>query len=996
MPSPLQAIAQWADDLNADPAWVASLNGFFDKIGLTEDYLKEHKSRPTLSTRTTKAIKDNVWGMVELDPAVLFVLDSPIVQRLHLIKQLGFSYLTYPGAVHTRFEHSIGAVHVTERLLEAFRRSEAAEKRTPRPTAKIRAVSYAIGSLESRLALLAALLHDVGHLPFSHATESYFEKNELRTNIGPYSIRDFRARFRRAYASAGIGKRKQLSELISAAIVTSARFQFLLSIAYGSEENSVSAQNPRTASHKIATLILGERIDDLDYALPAVISGPFDADKIDYMLRDARACGVGIGIDISRIFLRAAAFEVASIEAFANYSRSEPDEVQKITQIGAKLFLLDQARGDGLNELAAARASLYQRVYHHQLTLNAEAQYSDLLDKAREVGRPDENPAAQLLTALSLDDASLMHELRRSGDVGVREAAFALSTRRLLKRGAFISIDVLRSQLSGYTENKRAWAPWLEEIEKFRQYVFNELMKQIREGSAQTGICELIKVECGSLKKALLAKDWPESELPDDELPSVIRLIAPLDPVASNYPTALALSTSAQIIQTEDRGPTYAATAALGRERAFLLAPADWRDLALLATQRVLYRALLGPSQGEPPQRAQDNSRSLAGPTDSPLILAAMFRPILDIRDSANACGLDWRGVIDLQTRLSNLYRSMPALIAVVPDKRYEKLGGGFQSVQGEKDWKIRPAGGSCKEVEGFLNQFPEDLREAAVTMLQHVTVLDRDTVVDYVLKAIRKFPVLAEHQRVYVPLSPSSGSQIWSFIKLQAEVTRSICEHLDAAISRTKDGDEIVFFDDNIASGSQLTKQFRIWASEIAPKESSANYWSKPLTKASLGKLKSRKLLFAFAVGNDSGEVNGVQRAAKELSELGFQVSADSIRFHYSLLEVSGKKDSAFAIGDDLRGFLRTVGVGVRRCRPNGDLLSPSVEVFESECQRKALGYDNLEGLLVTAFNVPSSTYTALWCPGRYSPDPDSPDWQLPWRPLFLRSGEISNVILA
>ncbi|OQA59253.1 MAG: HD domain protein [Euryarchaeota archaeon ADurb.Bin294] len=101
-----------------------------------------------------KSIKDPVHGYIQVDSSFLPLLDTPQVQRLRYIRQLGFSFLVYPGAHHTRFEHSLGTMHLAH-------------------------------SLGTRLALpredhahitVAGLLHDIGHGPFSHAIEGLSEE----------------------------------------------------------------------------------------------------------------------------------------------------------------------------------------------------------------------------------------------------------------------------------------------------------------------------------------------------------------------------------------------------------------------------------------------------------------------------------------------------------------------------------------------------------------------------------------------------------------------------------------------------------------------------------------------------------------------------------------------------------------------------------------------------------------------------------------------------
>jgi len=107
-----------------------------------------------------KIIKDPVHGYVELEDFALALLDSPALQRLRYVKQLGFSYLVYPGANHTRFEHSLGTMFLADL---ASRRFGLAED-------------------ERRLVIAAALLHDIGHGPFSHASEPLMEEFLHRTH----------------------------------------------------------------------------------------------------------------------------------------------------------------------------------------------------------------------------------------------------------------------------------------------------------------------------------------------------------------------------------------------------------------------------------------------------------------------------------------------------------------------------------------------------------------------------------------------------------------------------------------------------------------------------------------------------------------------------------------------------------------------------------------------------------------------------------------------
>lgn len=109
----------------------------------------------------TKIINDPVHGFIEIPVGtVLSLIDHPVFQRLRRIRQLGLSSDVYPGAVHTRFNHALGAMHLMKEALEVLRR-----KQIP------------ISDEEYEAAIIAILLHDIGHGPFSHGLEHEIIRN---------------------------------------------------------------------------------------------------------------------------------------------------------------------------------------------------------------------------------------------------------------------------------------------------------------------------------------------------------------------------------------------------------------------------------------------------------------------------------------------------------------------------------------------------------------------------------------------------------------------------------------------------------------------------------------------------------------------------------------------------------------------------------------------------------------------------------------------------
>lgn len=115
-------------------------------------------TKPSLSFGEFQ-IRDPIHGFISLSADEMRIVNSEVFQRLRRIRQLALANLVYPGATHTRFSHSLGVVHIAHQIAERLSASEKIEK------GRIRLVRF------------AALLHDIGHGPFSHISEYLLSKN---------------------------------------------------------------------------------------------------------------------------------------------------------------------------------------------------------------------------------------------------------------------------------------------------------------------------------------------------------------------------------------------------------------------------------------------------------------------------------------------------------------------------------------------------------------------------------------------------------------------------------------------------------------------------------------------------------------------------------------------------------------------------------------------------------------------------------------------------
>jgi len=117
--------------------------------------------------KSHKIINDPVYGFITIPSELIFaVIDHPYFQRLRRIKQLGLTDMVYPGALHTRFHHALGAKHLMSSALD-----------------QLRTKGIEISGQEYEAALIAILLHDIGHGPFSHALESFLLKGQHHESL---------------------------------------------------------------------------------------------------------------------------------------------------------------------------------------------------------------------------------------------------------------------------------------------------------------------------------------------------------------------------------------------------------------------------------------------------------------------------------------------------------------------------------------------------------------------------------------------------------------------------------------------------------------------------------------------------------------------------------------------------------------------------------------------------------------------------------------------
>jgi hypothetical protein len=301
-------------------------------------------------------LRDPVHGLVSFEGnaerVIETLLDTREVQRLRRVRQLGLTALVFPGAEHTRFSHALGAAHVMARLQDRIR---ARQQDLP--------PEHRMDDGAAQDALAAALLHDLGHGPFSHTFEEVLPEAGKHEQWTIEAIRNPETEVHRALESLSAGM-----------------------------------------AERVASLLSGEY--PLGY-LARAVSGTLDVDRSDYLLRDSHMTGARYGLYDLDWVLRSL--------TFARVPDADPNDAWVLAVEGRK----------GLPPIEGfflGRHFMYQQVYHHKATRAAESVIRAIFVRVAELVRAGEPPRGvpsiftsaargepvSLEQYFELDDAQLM------------------------------------------------------------------------------------------------------------------------------------------------------------------------------------------------------------------------------------------------------------------------------------------------------------------------------------------------------------------------------------------------------------------------------------------------------------------------------------------------------------------------------------------------------------------------------------------------------------
>ena len=381
----------------------------------------------------SRGIRDPIHGFIQLESEECKIIDSPVFQRLRRIRQLSFAYLVYPGALHTRFDHTLGVFHVASKMAKTCNLSDD----------------------EQRLVRLAALLHDLGHGPFSHVSEGALDLFADRAKLGD---------------AVSVQKADKIHEMLTCDILD--------------KDQSLARILGTDTLSDIKKLLLRGYGDPI---LKSIVSGPLDADKQDYLLRDTYFCGVKYGV-----------FDIERLHRMFHVVQDQLDEKQ---------LMIKQDGVHTLEQFILAKYYLTAQVYRHRVRRITDEMVvraivlgieKDSIDSLKQLYAYDGSQSF-FENYMQWDDARFLLEFGSNRYEGscCKEIISRLSSRHLLKQ-------VFDAPFSDIPENCREILSQIS-LPQFRNWR-SQLEKSICSGLQEAGIS--MQTECCDPSNLLIVHNF--------------------------------------------------------------------------------------------------------------------------------------------------------------------------------------------------------------------------------------------------------------------------------------------------------------------------------------------------------------------------------------------------------------------------------------------------------------------------------------------------------
>ena len=769
---------------------------------------------------------------------------------------------------------------------------------------------------------LTALCHDIGHGAMSHVSENAMRNFE--------SVETLRLQFSRQLQIEKPG----LSEIAAYFIIGSTGFAELVATA---ESIVRDTDMPRETVALMQRAIVGKPVDEKLPLLHELISGPFDADKLDYMTRDARMSGVPVVTDVPRLVQKIRAMELPLTEL--------PEKVQTLVKDKESSYWLtgiDLSGGRTLDELLIGRTFLFDKLYRHHKVRATEAMVAALF---RELGELRGTEPAML--PYLLDDNEL---------VDLTPERIAAVTGKPVEEAASTAAALIAEDLAHRLRNRRLFVrayafaqtmpldPYRDE--RSHANGLRRLLRDAVDPAARGALVERIADEVGRVATAV-GEGARVEELPGGNVKAYLWLDPPQPPSgASVVASAYLLGDERRWLRFAEEtaeAPSWTNAYLLTRDVGYLFTIAELAPFSFIAAERVL--------REEYGIRTPRMMIGYAKQSDAKLG---------ELKSRLSEAGYYDGAPHDLRPQPERLQAGDVKAKLLTVEKNLAGYQGPVREADLRDERKLRLA--NPQRMQDWLRQFQDDdLIDAGLRVLERVEVLGRQDLVrglDNFLRDHQDF-----HNGALCPLGePKDSSSILTYESLDAGATYGMTiSTVGAALAESK---PVVFVDDFVGRGSQTISVIEAWL-DVEPRTVKLGEERHPLDPAVRELLRSANVGFVYSAGTEEGR----QAVQDRASELGINATVWVARTDLP----TAHEPSIYASEEQRETFLE-------RCRLVGQALLVNAEQNHDEewAAERALGYGNKALLFVFPYNTPTATLTALWATGVYE--------EIEWQPLFPR----------
>lgn len=874
-----------------------------------------------------KEVFDAVWGPVEFNSAEIAILDSPLLQRLRKIKQLGLASYVYCGADYSRFSHTIGVFCLAERMAAIISKRKKSDK-----------FDFI------QIAKLAALFHDTGHMYFSHVSEYYFLQYETFSRYD--EVKEAIVRFREV-----IDKDAALHEMFSVIIVQSpAVRKFLNKIATWMDGINIRNENDLDdLIEYISCMILGVANDEEILPYYQIINGSVDADKCDYLSRDSHATNVPVAVDIERLI-----HKLTVEEDTVHGQRSQiwnGDDKRKIYHLPA----VKESAEEALNQLLMARTIMFKSVYYHQKVRTAEVMLRNIFSELNLLGVKETTNFYDILRTTddffgdncyallkkvseskTGEEKTAAEEFNRNLK-SITEKLDDLNNRYLLKRACAISNETI-------VADKHHRRTFEQEVLRLNNRGLHlELEEKIL--AEYRKICSLLSLKCEESITFMIV-EYPKYSPDHSKLDARI-----------SYGNGQ-IQRASDVFQSE----TWMGSRDSRHKDYYLVTDSQNRDIAFLALQKVLY-------------------------DDYGVILterAAVYSKV-----SNKEIRKRQRNLFNKNYYNETMELIFEALLLEKYQSEIVELAGKFQTYEGKdgntvNEEKIKSYlkqymlcdFSNCKDAELLL--------DGVLKMLKKALFINRRLFDDVIRKLLAE--IREDSESLYIcPLGgmkDSAKHMTYYFNDLKNEVNpMRIKSSLQEVLKEESSNKVVVFFDDGAYSGRQVVSIFQEYMGIPNDQRATQESHVDELTIEEQELLQKQKVILLYICFNQQNE----KQILKELREVGLEKT--EIKFGFDMTEKVFSDASEVFVDvkqkQVVQKYLGEIGreiLSTAKSDKDGNLRNnwPMERVEHGK-----LGYNDAQQLVILKSNVPTYTVTALWLSGGIYKDRE-------WIPLFDRTDKV------